>query len=160
MNYLHSCSFSLPTPDNESVGALEGTCKRINVVNRIRRSGGRGRLLIVAPRPACTHSDSSGSHRYKRNTKNPRFFPLEALSSSSALSLFTEVRFPTGRAWSGEPLAVCRLPASGSCLTIFRDAPEGCTSFRTWRALRAAAWNAGEPSVARTRYPYGCDEAG
>jgi hypothetical protein len=75
--------------------------------------------------------------------------------------LFTEVRSPTGHAWSGEPLAVCGLTASGSCLTIFGDAPEGCTSYRTSRAISAAAWNAGEPSVARTRYrAYGCDEAG
>jgi hypothetical protein len=75
----------------------------------------------------------------------------EVLSYSSVFC-FTEVRFPTGHAWSGEPLAVRRFSASRSCLTIFGDAREGGTSYRTSRAISAAAWNVSEPSVARTSY--------
>jgi hypothetical protein len=53
--------------------------------------------------PACMHSDSSGSHRHKWNTKNPRFYSLKVLFSFSVFYLFSQPAVPGVR----EPLVVC-----------------------------------------------------
>jgi hypothetical protein len=74
--------------------------------------------------------------------------------------LFPEVRFPTGRAWCREPLALCRLTARG------RASPFSVMPLKAVRPTvprgpsEATALERRRTFGASARYPYGCDEAG
>jgi hypothetical protein len=137
--------------------SARGTCDTYRRGDQDQEARRWGPLRLVAPRPACKHSDSLGSHRHKRNTKNPKFYPLEVLSFSSVFYPFS----PTGR--TGRKGTPGSLPTHGIGVVphhllvmplkaVRPTVPRGPSD--------AAALERRRTFGASTRYPCGCDEAG